>query len=76
MFYQADKNFFKSTQSNRKGKPIRHPKFKRRMSLPTARFIKGGFNFCQLMALEAKIRKLKILWSRELLPISSSVTPN
>jgi transposase len=32
---QAYQNFFKSTQGNRKGKPIRPPKFKKRMSLPT-----------------------------------------
>ena len=42
-FKQGYQNFFKSTQGNRKGKPIRPPKFKRRMSLPTARFTKGGF---------------------------------
>ena len=35
MFHQAYQNFFKSTQGNRKGKPIRPAKFKSRMSLPT-----------------------------------------
>ena len=39
MFYQGYQNFFKSTQGSRKGKPIRLSKFKKRMSLPTARFI-------------------------------------
>ena len=47
MFYHQ--NFFKSTQGNRKGKPIRPPKFKSRMSLPTARFTKGGFKVGQLI---------------------------
>ena len=44
---QAYQNFFKSTQGNGKGKPIRPPKFKSRMSLPTARFTKGGFKLGQ-----------------------------
>ena len=71
---QADQNFFKSTQGNRKGKPIRPPKFKMRMSLPTARFTKGGFKVGQHQVYLAKIGTLKIVWSRELPPIPSSVT--
>ena len=74
MFHQGYQNFFKSTQGNRKGKPIRPPKFKRRMSLPTARFTKGGFKVGQHKVYLAKIGKLKIVWSRELPPIPSSVT--
>ena len=46
------------------------------MLLPTARFTKGGFKVAQLMVYLAKIGKLKILWSRELPAIPSSVTPN
>ena len=43
------------------------------MSLPTARFIKGGFKVGQLMVYLAEIGKLKIMQSRELPPIPSSV---
>ena len=41
---QAYQNFFKSTQGNRKGKPIRPPKFKKRMSLPTQDLQRVDFN--------------------------------
>ena len=44
-FKQGYQNFFKSTQGNREGKPIRPPKLKSRKSKPTARF-----KVCQLMA--------------------------
>ena len=46
------------------------------MSLPTARFIKGGFKVSQHKVYLVKIGKLKIVWSRELPAIQSSVTPN
>ena len=44
------------------------------MSLPTARFTKGGFKVGQHKVYLAKIGKLKIVWSRELPAIPSSVT--
>ncbi|MGD1805652.1 RNA-guided endonuclease InsQ/TnpB family protein [Dapis sp. BLCC M126] len=71
---QAYQNFFKSTQGNRKGKPVRPPKFKSRKSKQTARFTKGGFKVGQHKVYLAKIGKLKILWSRELPNVPSSVT--
>ncbi len=71
---QAYQNFFKSTQGNRKVKPIRAPKSKSRMSLPTARFTKGGFKVGQHKVYLGTIGKLKIVWSRELPAIPSSVT--
>ena len=71
---QAYQNFFKSTQGNRKGKLIRPPKFNRRMSFPTARLTKDGFKVGQHKVYLAKIGKLKIVWSRELPAIPSSVT--
>ena len=61
---QAYQNFFKSTQGNRKGKPIRPPKFKRKILLLIARFKKAGFKVGQVMVYLARIEKLKILWSR------------
>ena len=72
---QAYQNFFKSTQGNRKGRPIRPPKFKSRKSKQTARFTKGGFKVGQhKVPSNAKIGKLKIVWSRELPNVPSSVT--
>ncbi|NEO55052.1 MAG: IS200/IS605 family element transposase accessory protein TnpB [Okeania sp. SIO3B5] len=71
---QAYQNFFKSTKGQRKGKPIKPPKFKSRKSKQTARFTKGGFKIGQHKVYLAKIGKLKIVWSRELPGPPSSVT--
>ena len=46
------------------------------MSRPTARFTKGRFKVGQLMVYLGKIEKLKIVCSRELPAIPSSVIPN
>ncbi|WP_255502913.1 transposase [Okeania sp. KiyG1] len=70
----APTNFFKSTQGQRKGKPVKPPKFKSKKSLATARFTKGGFKVGQHKVYLAKIGKLKIVWSRELPAAPSSVT--
>jgi hypothetical protein len=43
MFRRVIKTFLDKLKATKKGEPIRPPKFKRRMSLPTARFTKGGF---------------------------------
>jgi putative transposase len=41
---QAYQNFFKSScKKERKGKPVRPPKFKKRRAAQSARFRKGGF---------------------------------
>ena len=59
----------------RKGRPINPPKFKTRKSKQTARFRKGGFKVGQhKVPSNAKIGKLKIVWSRELPAAPSSVT--
>ncbi|GGA08547.1 RNA-guided endonuclease TnpB family protein [Okeania sp. KiyG1] len=71
---QAYQNFFKSTQGKRKGRPVKPPKFKTRKSRQTARFTKGGFKVGQHKVYLAKIGKLKIVWSRELPNVPSSVT--
>ncbi|NET17197.1 MAG: IS200/IS605 family element transposase accessory protein TnpB [Okeania sp. SIO1H6] len=71
---QAYQNFFKSTKGQRKGKPVKPPKFKSRKSKQTARFTKGGFKVGQDKVYLAKIGKLKIIWSRELPNAPSSVT--
>ena len=71
---QAYQNFFTSTKGKRKGKPVKPPKFKSRKSKQTARFTKGGFKVGQHKVYLAKIGKLKIVWSRELPNVPSSVT--
>ncbi len=71
---QAYQNFFQSTKGNRKGKPVKPPKFKSRKSRQTSRFTKGGFKVGQHKVYLAKIGKLKIIWSRELPAAPSSVT--
>ncbi len=72
---QAYQNFFKSTKGQRKGKPVKPPKFKSRKSKQTARFTKGGFKIGQhKVPSNAKIGKLKIVWSRKLPAAPSSVT--
>ncbi|WP_366557891.1 transposase, partial [Okeania sp. SIO1I7] len=71
---QAYQNFFKSTKGERKGKPVKPPKFKSRKSKQTARFTKGGFKVGEHKVYLAKIGKLKIVWSRELPAPPSSVT--
>nr|WP_293103961.1 RNA-guided endonuclease TnpB family protein [Okeania sp. SIO2F4] len=72
---QADQNFFRSTKGKRKGKPVKLPKFKSRKSRQTARFTKEGFKVGQhKVPSNAKIGKLKIVWSRELPAVPSSVT--
>ncbi|NEQ72319.1 MAG: IS200/IS605 family element transposase accessory protein TnpB [Okeania sp. SIO2C9] len=71
---QAYQNFFQSTKGQRKGKPVKPPKFKSRKSKQTARFTKGGFKVGQHKVYLAKVGKLKIIWSRELPAAPSSVT--
>ncbi|NEO53123.1 MAG: IS200/IS605 family element transposase accessory protein TnpB [Okeania sp. SIO3B5] len=71
---QGYQNFFKSTKGQRKGKPVKPPKFKSRKSCATARFTRGGFKVGQHKVYLAKIGKLKIVWSRKLPAPPSSVT--
>ena len=71
---QAYQNFFKSCKGDRKGKPIKPPKFKKRKHKQSARFRKGGFKVNQRTVYLAKIGKLKIVWSRPLPCEPSSVT--
>lgn len=71
---QAYQNFFKSCKGQRKGKPVKPPKFKSRKSKQSARFRKGGFKVQQHKVYLAKIGKIKIVWSRELPAKPTSVT--
>ena len=86
---QAYQNFFTvrtlhaTSLGNRKAKAVRPPdcfvprnapRFKSRKSKQTARFTKGGFKVGQHKVYLAKIGKLKIVWSRELPNVPSSVT--
>ncbi|MDJ0719890.1 MAG: RNA-guided endonuclease TnpB family protein [Prochloraceae cyanobacterium] len=71
---QAYQNFFKSCKGQRKGKPVRPPKFKKRRAKQSARFRQGGFKVHENSVYLAKVGKLKIVWSRELPVAPSSVT--
>jgi putative transposase len=71
---QAYQNFFKSCKKERKGKPVRPPKFKKRRAAQSARFRKGGFKVCQTSVYLAKIGHLVVVWSRALPAEPSSVT--
>ncbi len=71
---QADQNFFKSCWGERKGKPVKPPKFKKRKSRQTARFRRDGFKIHQHKVYAAKIGKIKIIWSGELPAQPTSAT--
>ena len=71
---QAYQNFFNSTKGERKGRPIKPPKFKTKKSKQTARFRKGGFKVGQQKVYLTKVGKLKIVWSKKLPSEPSSVT--
>ena len=71
---QAYQNFFKSCKGQRKGKPVRPPKFKKRRAKQSARFRQGGFKIRENNVYLAKVGELKIVWSRELPVAPSSVT--
>jgi putative transposase len=73
---QAYSNFFKSCKVQRKGKKVKPPKFKKRKSKQSARFMDNGFKLypnsdCIYIA---KIGDIKVIWSRELPAVPSSVT--
>ncbi|MDV2999969.1 MAG: IS200/IS605 family transposase ISTel2 [Chroococcopsis gigantea SAG 12.99] len=70
----AYSNFFKSCKGQRKGKKIRPPRFKKRSAKQSARFTDNGFQIGQHNVTLPKIGKLKIVWTRELPSIPSSVT--
>ncbi|HEY9862981.1 MAG TPA: RNA-guided endonuclease TnpB family protein, partial [Candidatus Obscuribacterales bacterium] len=73
---QAYSNFFKSCKVQRKGKKVKPPRFKKRKSKQSARFTDNGFklspnsDYIHL----AKIGDIKVIWSRELPAVPSSVT--
>jgi len=71
---QAYQNFFKSCKGQRKGRPVKPPKFKKRHASSSARFRQGGFKVAQAVVKLAKVGKLDIIWSRPLPAEPSSVT--
>jgi transposase, IS605 OrfB family, central region len=73
---QAYSNFFKSCKVQRKGKKVKPPRFKKRKSKQSAKFTDNGFKLypdsdCIYLA---KIGDIKVIWSRELPAVPSSVT--
>jgi putative transposase len=73
---QAYSNFFKSCKVPRKGKKVKLPKFKKRKSKQSARFTDNGFKLYRNSdyIYIAKIGDIKVIWSRELPAIPSSIT--
>ncbi len=70
----AYQNFFKSGKGERKGKPVRPPRFKRKSARQSARFARHGFSIKRDKVYLAKIGLLKVVWSRPLPAEPSSVT--
>ena len=71
---RAYQNFFQSGKGERKGKPVKPPKFKKRRKAQSARFTTGGFKVYTTSVTIAKIGKIKTIWSRELPSKPSSAT--
>ena len=70
----AYQNFFKSSKGERKGKPVRPPRFKKKQSRQSARFARHGFSIKRDKVYLAKIGLLKVIWSRPLPSKPSSIT--
>lgn len=73
---QAYSNFFKSCKGQRKGKKVKPPKFKKRKSKQSARFMDNGFKLYPNSdyIYIAKIGDIKVVWSRDLPATPSSAT--
>lgn len=71
---QAYQNFFKSCKGERKGKPVKPPRFKKRRAKQSARFTLRGFIVQEQCLKVAKIGELKTVWSRPLPTEATSVT--
>ncbi|MGB3297076.1 MAG: RNA-guided endonuclease TnpB family protein [Phormidesmis sp.] len=69
----AFRNFFNSVTGKRKGPKVQMPRFKKRSSLQSVRFVGTAFNVGAKLRL-AKIGHLKVKWSRELPSAPSSAT--
>ncbi len=70
----AWKNYFYSLKGKRKGLKVHRPKFKKRNGKQSARFRKGGFSIKHGKVYLARIGRIKVVWSRELPSLPSSVT--
>jgi putative transposase len=70
----AFKNFFESLNGKRKGIKVKLPKFKKKSSRQSARFVKTGFKVKGDKVYLAKIGDIKPIWSRPLPSEPSSVT--
>ena len=70
----AFKNFFDSCSGKRKGAKVSLPKFKKRKSAQSARFNSNAFKLKESKVYLAKIGDLKVVWSRPLPSVPTSVT--
>ena len=71
---QAYINFFNSCTGKRKAINVKPPKFKRRKSKQTARFVGANYQINQDKIYLPKVGKIKIIWSRQLAIQPTSVT--
>lgn len=70
----AFKNYFDSCTGKRKGAKVSLPKFKKRKSAQSARFMSNAFKLREHKVYLAKIGDVKVIWSRPLPSAPTSVT--
>ena len=70
----AFKNFFDSCSGKRKGKKAGYPKFKKKESAQSARFVGTNFNISSKSVYMVGVGNVQPVWSRELPSLPSSVT--
>ena len=71
---RAYRNWFDSLSGNRKGRKIGHPAFRRKHHRQSIRLTRNGFTLHGLRLDLAKVRDIKVEWSRHLPSVPSSVT--
>ena len=71
---RAYKNWFDSLKGRRKGPKIRHPKPRRKRGRQSIRLTRNGFSLHAERLYVAKIGDIKVVWSRKLPSVPSSVT--
>ena len=70
----AFKNFFDSCSGRRKGQKVGYPKFKKKESSQSARFVGTNFNVSSKSVYMVGVGNVQPIWSRELPSLPSSVT--
>ena len=71
---RAYRNWFDSLSGQRKGRPMGHPRFRRKHGRQSIRLTRNGFALHRSRLYVAKVGDIKVRWSRELPSEPSSVT--